>query len=153
MAGAVETVTANAVLFVQVVRQGIQVRLFRHGLMERGVEHGNVLVFQLREGFQRFCDTDQVSRVMQRCEGRGIFDALDDGFVDNHRAGVLFAAVYDTMTNCGQLCGQLRFLCQNSINDKVQCFAVSGACTQSRFLFTAIHFPFDTGFRKMETFG
>ncbi len=129
VAGAVRAVAADAMFFVQAVRQGIQVRFFRHGLMERGVEHSNVLVFQLREGFQRFSDTDQVSRVVQRRKGGGVFDTLNDGIIDNHGAGVLLTAVYDTMTNRSQLCGKLRFLCQNSINDKVQCFAVSGACT------------------------
>ena len=129
VAGTVRAVTTNAVFFVQAVRQSIEVRLFRHSLMERGVEYSHVFVFQIREGFQRFCDTDQVSRVMQRCERGGIFDALDNRIIDNHGAGVLLAAVYDTVTNSGQLRGQFWFLCQNSVNDKVQRFTVSGACT------------------------
>ena len=82
MAGAVRAVTTYAVLFVQAVWQGIEVRLFRHGLMERGVEYGHVFVFQIREGFQRFSDTDQVRRVVQRCKRGGVFDALDNRFVD-----------------------------------------------------------------------
>ena len=129
VAGAVETVTTYAVFFVQAVRQGIQVRLFRHSLMERGVEHCNVLFFQFREGFQRFSNPDQVSRVVQRSERRSVFDALDNGVINDHGAGILLAAVYDTVTNCGQLRRQFWFLCQNSINNKVQRFTVSGACT------------------------
>ena len=129
MAGAVRAVATYAVFFVQAVWQGIEVRLFRHGLMERGVEYGHVFVFQIREGFQRFSDTDQVSRVVQRCERRGVFNTLNYGLVDHHGAGVFFTAVYDTVADCGQLSRQFWFLCQNSVNDKVQRFTVSGACT------------------------
>ncbi len=68
VAGAVRAVTTDAVLFVQVVRQGVEVRLFRHSLVERGVKYSNVFVFQLWERFQSFFDTDQVSRVVQRCK-------------------------------------------------------------------------------------
>ena len=51
VAGAVCAVAANAVVAVQAVRQGVQVRFFRHGLVERGVEHGNVLVGRLGKDF------------------------------------------------------------------------------------------------------
>ncbi|SPW23465.1 Uncharacterised protein [Cronobacter sakazakii] len=61
--------------------------------------------------------------------------------------------MHDTMTNRGQLCRQLWFLCQNSINDEVQRFAVSRTGAKRRFVFAAVHFPFDTRFWKMETFG
>ncbi len=100
VAGAVCAIATNAVFFIQAVRQGIQVRFFRHGLMEGGVEYCNVFIFQLRERFQRFGDTNQVSRVMQRCERGGIFDALNDGLINDYGAGILLAAVYDTVTNC-----------------------------------------------------
>ncbi|MGK3444821.1 acetate kinase, partial [Escherichia coli] len=40
-------VTTDAVLFVQVVRQGVEIRLFRHSLVECGVKYSNVFVFQL----------------------------------------------------------------------------------------------------------
>ncbi len=129
VAGAVRAIAANAVLFVQFVRQGVEVRLFRHGLVERGIKHGHVFVFQMREGFQRFSDTDQVSRVMQRCKRSGVFNALNNRVIDDHRLGVLLATMNDTVTDSGQLSGQFWFLCQNSVNDKVQRFAVSGACT------------------------
>ena len=129
VAGTVRAVATYAVFFVQAVRQGIEVRFFRHGLVERGVEHGNVLIFQMREGFQRFSDTDQVRRVVQRSERCGIFNALNDGVIDNNGAGVFLTAVNDTMADCGQLSRQFWFLCQNSVNDKVQRFTVSGACT------------------------
>ena len=129
VAGTVRAVTTNTVFFVQAVWQSIEVRLFRHGLMERGVEHSHVFVFQIREGFQRFCDTDQVCRVMQRCKRGCVFDTLNNRIVDNHRAGVFLAAVNNTVTNRSQLSRQFWFLCQNSINDKIQRFTVSGACT------------------------
>lgn len=129
VAGAVRAVTTDAVLFVQVVRQGVEVRLFRHSLVERGVKYSNVFVFQLWERFQSFFDTDQVSRVVQRCKRSCIFDTLNNRLIDHYGAGILFAAVYDTVTDSSQLRRQFWFLCQNSINDKVERFAVSGACT------------------------
>ncbi|VAQ32310.1 Uncharacterised protein [Klebsiella pneumoniae] len=127
VAGAVRAVTTNAVLFVQAVRQGVEIGFFRHGLMERRIEYSHVFVFQVREGFQRFSDADQVCRVVQRCERRGVFNTLNYGLVDHHRAGVFFTAVYDTVADCGQLSRQFWFLCQNSVNDKVQRFTVRGA--------------------------
>lgn len=99
VAGAVRAVTTDAVLFVQVVRQGVEVRLFRHSLVERGVKYSNVFVFQLWERFQSFFDTDQVSRVVQRCKRSCIFDTLNNRLIDHYGAGILFAAVYDTVTD------------------------------------------------------
>ena len=95
--------------------------------MERGVKYSNVFVFQLWERFQSFFDTDQVSRVVQRCKRSCIFDTLNNRLIDHYGAGILFAAVYDTVTDSSQLRRQFWFLCQNSINDKVERFAVSGA--------------------------
>ena len=129
VAGAVRAVTTDAVLFVQVVRQGVEIRLFRHSLVECGVKYSNVFVFQLWERFQSFFDTDQVSRVVQRCKRSCIFDTLNNRLINHYGAGILFAAVYDTVTDSSQLRRQFWFLCQNSINDKVERFAVSGACT------------------------
>ena len=126
VAGAVRAVTTNAMLFVQAVRQGVEIGFFRHGLVERRIEYGHVFVFQMREGFQRFSDADQVCRVVQRCERRCVFNTLNHRLVDHHGAGVFFTAVYDTVADCGQLSRQFWFLCQNSVNDKVQCFTVRG---------------------------
>ncbi|STQ10324.1 Uncharacterised protein [Enterobacter cloacae] len=97
--------------------------------MERGVKHGHVFVFQIREGFQRFSDTDQVRRVVQRCKRCRVFDALDNRVVNHDGTGVFLATMDDTVTNRSQLSRQFWFLCQNSVNDKVQRFTVSGACT------------------------
>ncbi len=69
--------------------------------MEGGVRILQRFIFQLRERFQRFGDTNQVSRVMQRCERGGIFDALNDGLINDCGAQyMLLAAVCDTVTNC-----------------------------------------------------
>lgn len=129
VAGTVSAVTTDAVLFVQAVWQGIEVRLFRHGLMERGIKHGHVFIFQTREGFQCFSDTDQVSRVMQRCERRRVFDTTGSRSRRLPRNWCIFR-------RRGRYGDQLRsaeqtvlVLCQNSVNDKVQRFTVSGACT------------------------
>ena len=121
--------------------------------MERGVEHGNVLVSQVREGFQRFRDADQVSWVVQWCKRHGIFDTLQNFVVDHGGSGKLLAAVHDAVADSGQLRRKLWFLCQNSINNEVQRFAVCSAGPQGSFVFGAVHFPLDASFRQVETLG
>ena len=64
---------------------------------------------------------------MQRSERGGIFDALDNGIINDHGTGVFFTTVNNTVADCGQLSRQFWFLCQNSVNDKVKRFTVSGA--------------------------
>lgn len=109
VAGAVCTIATNAVVTVQAVRQGVQVGFFRHGLVERGVEHGNVFIRQFREGFQCLSDTDQVCWVMQWCKWHRIFDTLQDFVIDYGRRSELLAAVHNAVTDSGQLCRKLRF--------------------------------------------
>ncbi|MNZ92909.1 hypothetical protein D3C78_1119550 [compost metagenome] len=90
---------------------------------------------------------------MQWCKRHRIFDTLQNFVVDHGRGGKLLAAVHNAVTDSGQLCRKLRFLCQNSINNVVQCFAVRSAGTQSRFVFGAVHLPLEASLRQVETFG
>lgn len=90
---------------------------------------------------------------MQWCKWYGIFDTLQNIVIDYSRSGKLLAAVHNTVTDSGQLCRKLRFLCQNSINNVVQCFAVRSAGTQSSFMFGAVHLPLEASLRQVETFG
>lgn len=98
--GVVCVIVMNVVFFIQVVWQGIQVRFFWYGLMEGGVEYCNVFIFQLWERFQCFGDINQVSWVMQWCERGGIFDVLNDGFINDYGVGIFFVVVYDMVINC-----------------------------------------------------
>ena len=153
VAGAVEAVAADAVFFIEMIGQGVEVRLFRHRLMESRIENRYVFIRKMREVFQRLFDADQMRRVMQGCERRSVFDILHRLIADDDGVRQLFAAVDDTVTDCSDLCRQLRFLCQNVFNDEVQGFAVRGARTQRSFLFSAVQFPFNARFGQMETFG
>lgn len=126
--GVVCVVMMNVVFFVQVVWQGVEIGFFWYGLMECCIEYSYVFVFQVWEGFQCFSDVDQVCWVVQWCERCGVFNILNYGFVDYYGVGVFFIVVYDMVVDCGQLSRQFWFLCQNSVNDKVQCFIVCGVC-------------------------
>lgn len=126
--GVVCVVMMDVVFFVQVVRQGVEVRFFWYSLVECGVKYSNVFVFQLWERFQSFFDIDQVSWVVQWCKRSCIFDILNNRFIDYYGVGIFFVVVYDMVIDSSQLCRQFWFLCQNSINDKVECFVVSGVC-------------------------
>ncbi len=152
VAGAVRAVTTNAVLFVQAVRQGVEIGFFRHGLMERRIEYSHVFVFQVREGFQRFSDADQVCRVVQRCERRGVFNTLNYGLVDHHGAGVFFTAVYDTVADCGQLSRQFWFCARIVLTIKFSASLCAAPAPNSASCLLPSIFHFDTGFRQVEAF-
>ncbi len=67
MTGAVEAVAAHAVLFVPLVGQRIDIGMFRHGLVEGGVEDGHMRhVGQDRLGR---LDAGDIRRVVQRAPG------------------------------------------------------------------------------------
>ena len=66
MGCAVETITADTVFLIQLVRNGIHVRIIGHGLVESRIEYTH-----LRDAGQQLADsldTFQVSRVVQRSQ-------------------------------------------------------------------------------------
>ena len=153
VAGAVSAVATDAVLFVELVRQGVQEGFFRHGLVERGIEYGHVLVSQRREYAASFTDTDQVSRVVQRCVRNGGFDAGDHVFADDNGRGEALATVNNTVTDGDQVLGQFRIERQDLVDDEVQRFLVSGTRAQIGTAFLAIQFPLDAGVVEVEALG
>ncbi len=101
MAGAVKTVAAYAVFFVPLDRQRIHVGMFRHGLVKRGVENGNMR--HVRQVGQAGFDPGNVRRIVQRRQVLYFLDGVEDLIVDHHRAGEFFAAVHDPVPDSGDV--------------------------------------------------
>jgi hypothetical protein len=72
----VEAVAADAVLLVELVGQAVEVGVGRQGLVEGGVEDGDLR--HVREVLHGDADAGDVDRVVQRREDREFFDIGDD---------------------------------------------------------------------------
>ncbi len=97
MACSVEAVAADSVFLVELVRQGIHVGVFRHGLVECGVEY-----CYLRYAGQRLLDglnTFQVSRVVQRCQFGALHNHLLYLRCDKYRFVELLSAVHHAVSD------------------------------------------------------
>ena len=70
--GAVETVTADGVVLVVLIGNGVNVRLRRHGHAEGGVEHGDLR--HAGHGRLARLDAHEVGGIVQRAEREALFD-------------------------------------------------------------------------------
>ena len=97
MTGAVESVLADAVLLVELHRDGVEVGLRGHGLVELRVEDGDVRDAgeDLLAGF----DAAEVGGVVERSQRDALADDVLDRFVDLDRGSDLFAAVQHAVTD------------------------------------------------------
>ena len=99
--GAVEAVTTHLVVLVVLIGNGIGVSLCGHGLMERGVEHGNhgnaghLLLAGL--------DADDVGGVVERSQGVALLNGSHNLVGDDHGGSELLAAMDHTVANCVDL--------------------------------------------------
>ena len=98
VARAVEAVAADAVIPVIFIRNGVHIGLSGHGLVERGVEHGDHRHVVAHDGAAGV-DAGDVGGVVQRGERRALLERGHDGVVDFDRAGELLAAVDDTVAD------------------------------------------------------
>ena len=91
VAGAMETVAADAVFLIAVIGSTVDEGLRRHRLMEGGVEDDDVRLSgkDVHDGLESL----KVGGIVKRREGDDLFDALDDFRRDEHRLGEFFAAV------------------------------------------------------------
>ncbi len=90
-----EAILADFVVGVLGARQGIHVGLFRHALVDGGIEHGH-LRHEREQGRHRF-DAHEVRRIMQRRQHGVALDGLNDVAVNDDRAGKVFTAMYHTV--------------------------------------------------------
>ena len=99
MAGSVETVFADAVFFVVIIRNGIEIRFRRHGLVELRIEHRHI-----RNGLEDFLtgfDSHQVGGVVQRSEREAFADDVFHPRIDFHGHGDFFAAMQHAVPDRG----------------------------------------------------
>ena len=89
VAGAVETVTADGVVFVELVWDAVEESLARHGLVEGGVEHGHL--WERWEELGRAFHAGRVCGFVQRGEQRDAADVVDDFLADLFALDVLAA--------------------------------------------------------------
>ena len=97
VAGTVRAVATQAVFFIQFMWNSVGVGMFRHGLVEGGVEYDNV-----RQTFENaLCgtQTQEVRRVVQRSERNTFFDAGDNFVVNEDGFAVQLAAADDAVTD------------------------------------------------------
>ena len=122
VACAVGAVTADAVFFIELVRNTIEVSLLRHRLVESRIEHGNLREAreELRGAFHARC----VSRFVKRRKERDAADVVDDFLRDLLTLDVLSAmhnAVANSFNRACELLGIKEFL------DLVNSFGMRGA--------------------------
>ena len=96
VAGAVETVTADGVVFVELVWDAVEEGLARHGLVEGGVEYGHLR--ERREELGRAFHAGRVCGFVQRGEQRDAADVVDD-FLRNLLALDVLAAMHHAVTD------------------------------------------------------
>ena len=122
VACAVGAVTADTVIFVELVRNAVEISLLRHRLVESRIEHGDLR--EAREKLRGAFHTGGVSRFVERCKERDAADVVDDFLRDFFALDVLAAmhdAVADSFDGVGELLGVEEFL------DLIDGFGMRGA--------------------------
>ena len=99
-------VAANLVFFVELVGDAVEVSLARHGLVEGGVEHGDLR--EAREELGGAFHTGGVCGFMQRGEQRDAADIVDD-FLRHLFALDILAAVHHAVADGFDGVGELLF--------------------------------------------
>jgi len=92
VARSMEAITADAVLLVQLVREGVQVRAFREGGMEGGVEHGDVR--GVRQRGARGVDAGEVGGVVEGRERREGIEIGENLVIEDDRFGVALPTMH-----------------------------------------------------------
>ncbi len=81
MRSAVKSVAANAVAAIEVIWNGVEIRVIRNRMVKRCIEDCDLRSFAA-ERFSRRGDSFQVIRIMQRREIDSLFEAFQDSFID-----------------------------------------------------------------------
>ncbi len=107
MRGSVETVAADAVGFVPILRDRIPIGAGWNALVEGGVEDGDL--GNVRSAGHRYLDAQEVGWVVQGRERGELPNGLDHPFVDHAGVAELFAAVNDSMSDADELAAIFRY--------------------------------------------
>ena len=149
VAGTVRAVAAQAVFFIVFLRNGVFVGVFRHGLVEGGVENDDV--GQAFENALCGTQTQEVGGVVQRSERDAFFDAGNDFVVNEDGFAVQFAAADDAVadgTDAAVEAVGFEFFHQG-----FDCAGVVGLGRQVDFVFFAVYFECDVRVGQVEFFG
>ena len=122
VARAMGAVTADAVLFVELVRNTVEVSLLRHRLVECRIEHGDLR--KAREEFGGAFHAGSVCRFVKRGKERDATDVVDDFLRDLFALDVL-TAMHDAVTDSFDGLGE--FLGVKELLDLIDCFCMRGA--------------------------
>ena len=122
--------------------------MFRHGLVEGGVEYDNV-----RQTFEdALCgtQTQEVRRVVQGSERDTFFDASDNFVVNEDGFAVQFAAADDAVTDGAD--AAVETVGFEFFHQGFNCAGVVRLGRQVDFMFFAVEFKGDVGIRQIELF-
>src|SRR5271165_3614675 len=98
MRGSVEAVSTDAMPSIEVIRNGVQVRLLWNRMVKRSVEYGH-LGNVLAEELSRRHDALDVVRIVKGRKINAVFNSLQDLVVDKGRLREQLAAVHNAMPN------------------------------------------------------
>ena len=101
VAGSVEAVTTDAVLFIVLIWNCIQICLSWHALSKCGIEY--CYLRYARHSGLTCLNTDQVCRIVQRSEVEALSDDSLNILIYNDRIAVYLSSVQNTMSYCGNL--------------------------------------------------
>ena len=123
--GSMEAVTADAVLLIQLIGNGIHVGVIGHGLMESSVEHTHLrnVGQQSRNGSH----TLQVGRIVERSQVVACRDGIERLLVEDYRLAEAFAAVHDAMAYRTQFLKRFQraiFLARQRLKDELHAYGV-----------------------------
>jgi len=126
--GAVEAVFADVLFRIELVRQCVEVGVFGHGLVEGGVEDGDVR--HVREELFGRLDTVQVRWVVQRCQAEELLDRLFHFRGDQGRLEERLATVDDAVADGHHGAAAAALRIEEDIADAHEGFGVIGRLHQ-----------------------
>src|SRR6516162_578995 len=96
MRRAVESVTADLLLLVVTVRDGIHIRMLRHSLVKRGIEHRDLRSLR-SEQFLCCLNALKINGIVQRSQLNAVLDSLQYVVIDKRRVFESLASVHHPM--------------------------------------------------------
>ncbi|CDA93373.1 putative uncharacterized protein [Bacteroides sp. CAG:709] len=97
MAGTVSTVFADPVILIILVRKTIHVGISRNRLMECRIESNNLR--NRRENSLHSPDTQDMGRIMQRCEIAAYLDLLHDILIDKSAGREILTSMHNSVAH------------------------------------------------------